>query len=242
MAICAIVHLYFQHEWDEVSTPLASGPLGDDMVLIVAEQEAIVKASVLSIRAFSFEGPGAFNFGLYLIYDTLIGAGYYAYRNPLRSERLIQLKQEHLRQVKNAGAPDHAGIRSETRAETNRAYPTNQFRQRRGKVWEPQVVLEPDADQERMRQTVDYMIQHATFQRDQVILLLIRQTGARISEVIEMTAGGYRAARHAGRALVKNKGSRGREEKTIYFTPSLERHLLSYIRTERAQYDPRGRK
>ncbi|HVB61460.1 MAG TPA: site-specific integrase [Ktedonobacteraceae bacterium] len=176
------------------------------------------------------------------VYDTLISAGYYAYRNPMRSERLLQLKQEHLRQVTNVGAPDHAGIRSETRAETNRAFPTNQFRQRRGKVWEPQVVLEPDAVQERMRQTVDFMIQHATFQRDQVILLLVRQTGARISEIIEMTAGGYRAARHAGRALVKNKGSHGREEKTIYFTSSLERHLLSYIRTERATYDPHGRK
>jgi len=96
------------------------------------------------------------------LYDTLIGAGYYAYRNPLRSERLLQLKQEHLRQIQNVGAPDHAGIRSETRAETNRAFPTNQFRQRRGKVWEPQVVLEPNAVQERLRQTVDYMIQHAT--------------------------------------------------------------------------------
>jgi len=176
------------------------------------------------------------------VYDTLIAAGYYAYRNPLRSERLTQLKQEHLRQVKNVGAPDHAGIRSETRAETNRAFPTNQFRQRRGKIWEPQVVLEPDAVQERMRKTIDYMIQHATFQRDQVILLLVRQTGARISEIIEMTVGGYRAAQHAGRALVKNKGSRGREEKTIHFTTSLDRHLLRYIRTERANYDPHGRK
>jgi len=176
------------------------------------------------------------------MYDTLISAGYYAYHNPMRSERLVQLKQEHLRHIKNAGAPDHAGIRSETRAETNRAYPTNQFRQRRGKVWEPQVVLEPEAVQERMRKTVDYMIKHATFQRDQVILLLVRQTGARISEVLEMTAGGYRAARHAGQALVKNKGSRGCEEKTIHFTTSVERHLLDYIRTERAQYDPKGRK
>ncbi len=176
------------------------------------------------------------------VYDTLISAGYYAYRNPMRSERLSQLKQEHLRQVKNAGAPDYAGIRSETHAETNRAFPTNQFRQRRGKVWEPQVVLEPDAVQERMRKTIDYMVQHATFQRDQVILLLIRQTGARLSEVLEMTVGGYRAAQHAGQALVKNKGSRGREEKTIYFTASLERSLLGYIRTERAQYDPQGRK
>ena len=86
------------------------------------------------------------------------------------------------------------------------------------------------------------MVEHATFQRDRVILLLMRQTGARLSEVIEMTAGGYRNARHAGQALVKNKGGRGREEKTIYFTQSLDRHLLNYIRTERAQYDPHGRK
>ena len=176
------------------------------------------------------------------LYDTLIAAGYYAYQNPLRSERLIALKRDHLRQVKNAGAPDHAGIRSESRAETNRAFPTNQFRQRRGKVWEPQVALEPDAVQQRMREVIDFMVLHTTFQRDQVILLLLRQTGARLSEILEMTVGGYRNARHAGRALVKNKGSCGREEKMIYFTPTIERLLQQYIRTERARYDPHGRK
>src|SRR5260370_6455504 len=63
------------------------------------------------------------------IYDTLIVAGYYVYPNPLRSERMVTLKREHLRQVKHAVAPDHAGIRGETRAETNRAFPTNHFRQ-----------------------------------------------------------------------------------------------------------------
>lgn len=176
------------------------------------------------------------------LYDTLIAAGYYAYPNPLRSQRMVALKREHIRQVKNAGAPDDAGIRGESWQETNRAFPTNQFRQRRGKIWEPEVVLEPDAVQKRMRSTIDFMVKHATFQRDQVILLLIRQTGARLSEVIEMTAGGYRNARHAGQALVKNKGGRGREEKTIYFTQSLDRHLHDYIRTERAKYDPHGRK
>jgi len=176
------------------------------------------------------------------LYDALIVVGYYVYQNPLRSERMIALKRDHLRQVKNAGAPDHAGTRGESRAETNRAFPTNQFRQRRGKVWEPQVVLEPDAVQKRMREVIDFMVPRAKFQRDQVILLLLRQTGARISEVIEMTVGGYRNAHHAGRALVKNKGSRGREEKLIYFTPTIERLLQRYVRTERARYDPRGRK
>ncbi len=176
------------------------------------------------------------------MYDTHIAAGYYAYSNPLRSERMLALKREHIRQVKNAGAPDYAGIRGESWQETNCAFPTKQFRQRRGKVWEPGVVLEPDAVQQRIRSTIDFMVEHATFQRDQVILLLMRETGARLSEVIELTAGGYRNARHAGQALVKNKGSRGREEKTIYFTQSLDRHLLDYIRMERAKYDPNGSK
>jgi hypothetical protein len=176
------------------------------------------------------------------LYDTLVDAGYYPFPNPMRSERLIALKYEHLLHVKNAGAPNHAGIRSETHQETSQACPTTFFRQKRGKVWAPEIVMEPYAAQERMRKTIDYMIQHATFQRDQVILLLLRQTGARLSEVIEMTVGGYRKASHAGRALVKNKGSRGREEKTIYFTDVIEEHLLKYVRTERARYDPHGRK
>src|SRR2546421_9669709 len=113
------------------------------------------------------------------LYDTHIDAGYYPFHNPMRSEHLTVLKREHLHQVKHAGAPDHAGIRSETHQETNRNSPTTFFRQKRGKVWTPEVVMEPDAIQERMRQTIDHMIKHATFQRDQVILLLLRQTGAR---------------------------------------------------------------
>lgn len=176
------------------------------------------------------------------LYDILSDAGYYPYQNPMRSERLTALKREHLHQVKNVGAPDHAGIRSQSHQQTQQAYPTTFFRQKRGKVWEPEIVMEPDAVQDRMRKVIDFMIQHATFQRDQVILLLLRQTGARLSEVVEMTIGGYRKARHAGRALVKNKGSRGREEKTIYFTNVIEAQLLTYIRTERCKYDLQGRK
>src|SRR6266536_4104225 len=176
------------------------------------------------------------------LYDTLTDAGYYPFQNPMRSERLTTLKRDHLHQVKNAGAPDHAGIRSETQRETNQAYPTTFFRQKRGKVWTPEIVMEPDEVQERMRKTIDFMIQQAPFLRDQVILLLLRQTGARLSEIVELTVGGYRHAHHAGRALVKNKGSRGREEKLIYFTTVIEQRLLAYVQTERAAHDLQGRK
>src|SRR5260370_24946519 len=105
----------------------------------------------------------------------------------MRSQRMVAVKREHIRQVKNAGAPDDAGIRGESWQETNRAFPTNQFRQPRGKDWEPEVVLEPDTVQRRMPSTIDFMVKHATFQRPPVILLLLPQTGARLTTVIATT-------------------------------------------------------
>jgi len=176
------------------------------------------------------------------LYDVMSSGGYYAYANPMHSEHLALLKREHLQHVKNAGAPDHAGIRGEPHQATSQAYPTAFFRQKRGQVWEPSVVLEPDEVQERIRATLDFMIAHTTFQRDQVVLLLLRQTGARLSEIVQMTVGGYRRAQHTGQAFVRNKGSRGREEKTIYFTPVIEQQLHKYIQGERAAHDPQGRK
>jgi site-specific recombinase XerD len=176
------------------------------------------------------------------LYDVMIDASYYSHSNPMRSEYLTNLKRDHINQIKNSGAPDHAGIRSETWQKTHQDYPTKFFRQKRGKVWEPSIVMEPDEAQQRMHEVIDFMIQHATFLRDKVILLLLRQTGARLSEIVEMTVGGYQRVPHPERALVKNKGSRGREEKTVYFTPVIEEQLIKYIRTERAKHDLLGRK
>ena len=86
------------------------------------------------------------------------------------------------------------------------------------------------------------MIRQARTQRDRVILMLLNYTGARLSEILGLTAGGYRKDKHACRAKVTDKGSGGREEKTIYFTPAIERAMIQYIRTERARHDPHGRK
>jgi site-specific recombinase XerD len=185
---------------------------------------------------------GVFLAAITNLYEVLIDAGYYRFANPMRSQQLIAQKREHLRQVKNAGAPDHAGIRSESWLETHQSHPTGYFRQYQGKVWAPDVVMEPDEVQQNMREAVNWMIEHAPTQRDKIVLLLLRTTGARLSEVLGLTAGGYRKARHACQALVTNKGSQGREEKRIYFTETIERLLLKYLRTERAKVDPEGRK
>jgi len=174
-------------------------------------------------------------------YLVMADAGLYAYDNPMRSELLRKWKRERMRQIANAGAPDHAGVRGESWEETWQN-PTAFFRLKRKLPWKPGLALEPTLVLQRVKKALLTMIVSAPTLRDRVILLLLEQTGARVSEILGLTAGGYRKAGHACHALVTNKGSMGREEKTIYFTPEIERALVQYIRTERACHDPQGRK
>ena len=44
----------------------------------------------------------------------------YAYDNPMYSKVLVAWRSEHRKWIRNAGAPDHAGIRSESRADSAR--------------------------------------------------------------------------------------------------------------------------
>ena len=86
------------------------------------------------------------------------------------------------------------------------------------------------------------MTLHATTQRDRLVFLLLRETGARLNEILSLTAGGYRKARDRYQAYVVNKGSYGREEKLIRLTPAVEAALVRYVRTERAKHDASRRK
>jgi hypothetical protein len=174
-------------------------------------------------------------------YAVMIEAGLYAHPNPMCSELLQQWKRERMRFMKNAGAPDQAGIREES-WQTTSTQPTAFFRQRRGEPWKPEVSLTSEQTQKRMNVDLDWMTLHAPTQRDRLVLLLLRETGARLTEILTMTVGGYRKAKDPYQAYVTNKGSCGREEKLIRFTPTVEAALLRYVRTERARYDKEGRK
>jgi integrase len=174
-------------------------------------------------------------------YLIMHDAGLYAYDNPMHSELLTKWKRERMQHIANAGAPDHAGIRGESWEQT-RQNPTAFFRIKRKLPWKPGLAQEASLVLERVRAALLSMIKQAPTQRDRLVLLLLHQTGARISEILGLTAGGWRKAHHATRALVTDKGSMGREEKTIYFTPEIEQALVQYIRTERARFDPQGRK
>jgi len=174
-------------------------------------------------------------------YAVMSEAGLYPHANPMCSELLQRWKREHLKSLTNSGAPDHAGTREETWQETS-TRPTAYFRQRRGEPWKPDVALTSEHVQQQMASDLEWMIRHTATQRDRLVLLLLRETGARLSEILGATAGGYRKATDPYQAYVTNKGSCGREEKLVKLSSAAEAALVRYVRTERAGYDPQGRK
>jgi hypothetical protein len=174
-------------------------------------------------------------------YAVMAEARLYAYENPMRSELLEQWKRAHMKTIANGGAPDRAGTRSECWHETNKR-PTAFFRQRRGEPWKPDVTLTSEQIQQRMNTDLDWMTRHASTQRDRLVLMILRETGARLREILSMTAGGFRKAKDPYQAYITNKGSYGRDEKLIRLTKPIEAALVQYVRTERAKLDPKGLK
>ncbi len=79
--------------------------------------------------------------------------------------------------------------------------------------------------------------------REKIVLELLRNTGARLHEIVLLTVGGYRNEGIAGQAQVVSKGSLGREIKTIYFAhnPHVMLNLARYLESIRPGFDPKGR-
>lgn len=168
-------------------------------------------------------------------YALLIDEGLYHDLNPLASALLTRLEMVRRVAVLNGGAPDHAGIRASTYRRRTPAFvrqPSAQWRVN----WRQATLDVAAGIHEDMRAM---LAQPSIRHRDRAIILLLVHTGARVSEVIRMSVGGYRCAGVAGQALVRTKGSRGREVKTIHFAQaaSVQRALTCYLAQERPRWD-----
>src|SRR5258708_678019 len=97
-----------------------------ERVEIVPTRETPVCASTLRVMSAAFRD----------FYMTLKEAGLYPFVNPLSSEVLVTLKREQMRTLANAGAPDYAGIREETR-EQSRRRPTAFLHHSGAQGWKP---------------------------------------------------------------------------------------------------------
>ena len=132
----------------------------------------------------------------------------YAYDNPMYSKVLVAWRSEHRKWIRSAGAPDHAGIRSESRTDSARQ-PVGFF-QVRVQPLEPPVARDSEATRLAILAGVRYMIDHAP-PREAVILRIMLESGARVSEVLGLTARGLRLAHNPKigidvAAFVRNKG------------------------------------
>jgi site-specific recombinase XerD len=169
--------------------------------------------------------------------------GLYPFPNPLSSETLMQLKRLREQTIANAGAPDHAGIRGESH-ERSRRQPTAFIRHPKASEWKPDLRKELADVRQGMHAVLNAMIDSRNVSpREKVVLELLRNTGARLHEVVLLTVGGYRNDGIAGQAQVMNKGSYRRESKTIYFAhnPKAQQLLTTYLEQVRAVRDPKGR-
>jgi len=149
-----------------------------------------------------------------------------------------------VRSLANRGAPDQAGIREETR-EQSRRRPTAFLRHSKAQEWKPEMRRELADVREGMHTVINALLDSKQVSpREKAVLELLQNTGARLHEVILMTVGGYRNEGIAGQAQVVNKGSMGREVKTIYFghNPDVERALTTYIEQVRPLHDPQKRR
>ena len=166
----------------------------------------------------------------------------YAYENPMYSKVLVAWRSEHRKWTRNAGAPDYAGIRSASRADQARQ-PVGFFQVKRQPL-EPPVARDSEPTRLAILAGVRYMIDHAPA-REAVILRILLESGARVSEVLGLTAGGLRRAHNPKigidvAALVRNKGEHT-VRKPIWCSADTREQLQRYIARERAQLDTQAR-
>lgn len=206
---------------------------GGESIEIVATRDTPLRPSTMRVLRAALRD----------FYLVLKDAGLYAFSNPLSSVTLVALKREQLRAMANRGAPEHAGIRGETR-EQSRRRPTAFIQHPEDQGWKPNLRKELADVREGMHKVLNAMLDsEKVAPREKAVLELLQNTGARLHEIVLMTVGGYRNEGIAGQAQVVNKGSMGREVKTIYFgfNPTVEEALATYIDRVRPLQDPHGR-
>lgn len=113
----------------------------------------------------------------------------------------------------------------------------NHFRLAKGE-WVPHPIDDPDLP----KQLIAGFKRATWCLRDQIVVRIAFESGARIGEILHLTVGDWRARGSNQEARACSKGSRGRRVKVIRFSPETTRMLRQYINTDRAALDPRQRR
>ncbi|MEB2302734.1 site-specific integrase [Lysinibacillus xylanilyticus] len=99
--------------------------------------------------------------------------------------------------------------------------------------WQPQIIDDIDLPYQvyQAGKNVNWSL------REMVIAHMLFETGARASEIIELTIGDYRQRKSHQEVVTFNKGSHGRKIKFLRFSKETVKRLFHYIETERKSLD-----
>ncbi|MBD5798680.1 integrase, partial [Bacillus pseudomycoides] len=168
-------------------------------------------------------------------YKSLITLRQYSYPNPLIDSHAIlddyKTNTEGVRENKPR-MPAEAGTEDPL---VHRRL-TDSYFKLINEEWQPEIIDDPLL-YHKVKQTGN----HANWSlREKVIARMLFETGARASEVIELTIGDYRSRKSFQEVSTFNKGSHGRRVKFLRFSKDTTKLLFQYINKERKIFDPLG--
>ncbi|AVK84831.1 integrase [Lysinibacillus sp. B2A1] len=166
-------------------------------------------------------------------YNSMIQKKLYHFQNPLiDSSYKLSNKIEssiELQVNKRTRMPDIAG----TEEPKNYRRTTNSYYKIVGDKWIPNIIDDISLPAQILSggERIHWKL------RDHVIARLLFETGARASEVVEVTIGDYRKRQSIREMNTFNKGSFGKRVKFLYFTDDTAILLKRYINSERKVHD-----
>jgi hypothetical protein len=171
---------------------------------------------------------------LKLFYTIMLLEERYAYSHPLldASTRLLREieREEGMRQHR---MPQISGIE-----EPDLPYPSENIFRLNKEEWTVQPVEDPQLG----RKLIHGFAQANFCLRDQIVVRMALETGARIREILRLTVGDWRALGCNQEVRALSKGSRGRRVKKLRFSSTTARMLRQYLNTDRAVLDREGRR
>lgn len=165
-------------------------------------------------------------------YFVMSQLGQYAHRHPLldtTTQLLPEVEQEEWQAAsQRASMPQQSGVEEPVGYRPSE----NHFRLAKDE-WVPHPIDDPDLP----KQLIAGFKRATWCLRDQIVVRIAFESGARIGEILHLTVGDWRARGSNQEARACSKGSRGRRVKVIRFSPETTRMLRQYINTDRAALD-----
>ncbi|MBE1555809.1 tyrosine-type recombinase/integrase [Sporosarcina limicola] len=165
-------------------------------------------------------------------YKSMIRLKYYPHHNPLiDGQAILHSYKEEVRGVRE-DKPRMPSVAGTEDPATHRRL-TDSYFKIINEEWQPQIIDDMN---------LPYQVYQAGkrvnwSQREMIIARMLFETGARASEIIELTVGDYRQRKNHQEVSTFNKGSHGRKIKFLRFSKDTVKRLFNYIDTERKSYD-----